>query len=413
MIGRGTRLCPNLFGPGRHKEHFLVFDFCQNFEFFGQNPKFTDGSVGEPLGKKLFKARVSLIAEIEKVGEKGEDLAELQASTVNRLYDEVAGMKMDNFIVRPQRRLVEKFQQKTAWEKLGLDEQAELTDHLAGLPSAYEDDDLAAKQFDHLVLQTQLAVLRTDKNLPNLQSRIMGIAAQLEELRNIPMVAAEMNLIHEVQTDEFWQDITLLMLETVRRRLRQLVKLIESKARNIVYTDFEDEIGAAIDVALPDIGVGTDRARFMMKMRHFLRSHEDHITIQKLRRNQQLTSQDLTELENMFLNEAVGDELDLDNIRKEGVLGLFIRSLVGLDREAAKQAFAEFTANKNLSANQIEFVNMVIDYLTDRGVMDPRVLYESPFTDIDDQGVSGVFTQAEVKNIVEVIRAVTQNAAAA
>jgi type I restriction enzyme R subunit len=241
----------------------------------------------------------------------------------------------------------------------------------------------------------------------------MGIAAQLEELRNIPMVASEMNLIHEVQTDEFWQDVTLPMLETVRRRLRLLVKLIEPKARNIVYTDFEDEIGTAIDVALPDIGVGTDKARFMMKMRHFLRTHENHITIQKLRRNQQLTSQDLTELENMFLNEAVGDELDLANIRKEGGLGLFIRSLVGLDREAAKQAVAEFTANKSLSANQIEFVSMVIDYLTDRGVMDPRVLYESPFTDIDDQGVSGVFSQAEVKNLVEIIRTVTHKAAVA
>jgi type I restriction enzyme, R subunit len=76
-------------------------------------------------------------------------------------------------------------------------------EHIAGLPSAYEDDDLAAKQFDHLVLLTQLALLRADPALVSRQARIMGVASQLEELGNVPMVAAEMALILEVQTDEF------------------------------------------------------------------------------------------------------------------------------------------------------------------------------------------------------------------
>jgi type I restriction enzyme, R subunit len=62
MIGRGTRLRPDLFGPGRHKEHFLVFDFCQNFEFFNQNPTLTEGALGISLGAKLFKTRVELVS---------------------------------------------------------------------------------------------------------------------------------------------------------------------------------------------------------------------------------------------------------------------------------------------------------------------------------------------------------------
>jgi type I restriction enzyme R subunit len=159
----------------------------------------------------------------------------------------------------------------------------------------------------------------------------------------------------EMQTDEFWQDINLPILENVRRRLRQLVKLIEPKERTIVYTDFEDEIGTAVDVVLPNIGAGTDKARFLMKVRHFLTQHENHITIQKLRRNEQLTPQDLSELERMFLAESVGSPEDLERIRGEGGLGLFVRSLVGLDREAAKQALAGFVSGRMLSANQIEF----------------------------------------------------------
>jgi type I restriction enzyme R subunit len=321
-------------------------------------------------------------------------------------------MSLDNFIVRPQRRFVEKFQARNAWQQLGPDERAELAEHIAGLPSAYEDDDLAAKQFDYLVLQAQLAVLRSDPALVNQQARIMGIASRLEELSNVPMVAAEMALILEVQTDEFWQDINLPILENARRRLRQLVKLIEPKDRTIVYTDFEDEIGAAVDVTLPNIGAGTDKARFLMKVRHFLTQHENHITIQKLRRNEQLTPQDLSELERMFVAESVGSPEDLERVRSEGGLGLFVRSLVGLDREAAKQALAGFVSGRTLSANQIEFIDLIIDYLTDRGVMDPRRLYESPFTDVDDQGVSGVFTPSEVKIIVDTLAQVKAKAAA-
>jgi type I restriction enzyme R subunit len=412
MIGRGTRLRPDLFGPGRDKEHFLVFDFCQNFEFFNQNPTLTEGALGISLAAKLFKARVELAGEIAKKQEADEALTGLRRSVTDRLFDEVAGMSLDNFIVRPKRRFVEKFQVRNAWEQLGPDERAELTEHIAGLPSAYEDDDLAAKQFDYLVLQAQLAVLRSDPALVNHQARIMGIASQLEELRNVPMVAAEMALILEVQTDEFWQDINLPILETVRRRLRQLVKLIEPKDRKIVYTDFEDQIGAAVDVALPDIGAGTDKARFLMKVRHFLNQHENHITIQKLRRNEQLTPQDLSELERMFLAESVGSPEDLERIRSEGGLGLFVRSLVGLDREAAKQALAGFVSERTLSANQIEFIDLIIDYLTDRGVMDPRRLYESPFTDLDDQGVSGVFAPTDVHEIVQRLNEIRQRTAA-
>ncbi|MDP2619161.1 MAG: DEAD/DEAH box helicase family protein [Hyphomicrobiales bacterium] len=414
MIGRGTRLRPDLFGPGRHKDQFLVFDFCQNFEFFNQNPAMTDGALGASLSEKLFVARVELIGEIDQMVSEAdiEPLITLRKSVAGRLFDEVAGMSLDNFIVRPKRRFVEKFQAKEAWEQLTPEARAELAEQVAGLPSALVDDDLAAKQFDYLILMTQLAVLHADPGFVNLQSRIMGIASQLEELGNVPMVAAEMALILEVQTDGYWQGINLPILENLRRRLRSLVKLIEPDARKIVYTDFEDEIGAGVDVELPITGSGTDKARFLMKVRHFLSQHQDHITIQKLKRNEQLTPQDLAELESIFLDEGVGSADELEHIRTEGGLGLFIRSLIGLDREAAKRALAKFMDGRTLNANQIEFINLILDYLTERGVIDPRRLYESPFTDFDDQGVSGLFPPAEVKELVQLLDKVRNRAVA-
>jgi type I restriction enzyme R subunit len=71
MLGRGTRLCPDLFGPGKHKEFFYVFDYCQNLEYFSQNIPATEGALGESLGKRLFNARLELIGELDiEAGEK-------------------------------------------------------------------------------------------------------------------------------------------------------------------------------------------------------------------------------------------------------------------------------------------------------------------------------------------------------
>ena len=440
MLGRGTRLCPDLFGPGRHKEHYLVFDLCQNFEFFNQNPEIADGVAGNSLTKRLFAERVRLIVEIDKhfnpieserdagryrqgptpvshAGEAGSaaDIKaqhrELRADVADRLRDEIQAMSMDNFIVRPKRRYVEKFAQTEIWSKLGASESGELIEHVAGLPSALEDDDLAAKEFDLLILKTQLAVLRADPVFAGLRDKIIAIAGLLEEISNVPMVAKELGLILEVQTEDFWHEIASPTLETVRRRLRALIKLIEIKRRPIVYTDFEDEIGASAEIEIRGVNVGTDMDRFRAKARYFLKDNANRLAVLKLRRNEPLTLTDLHELERIFVN-AGTEPARMEAIRAGGGLGPFVRSLVGLDREAAKKAFADFLTQRKPTADQIEFVNMIVDHLTDRGVMEPRLLYESPFTDVNPLGVEGVFGQQGAAEVISIIDGVNRRAAA-
>ncbi len=437
MIGRGTRLCPNLFGPGRHKEFFYIFDWCRNFEFFGQNPDVTEGAGADSLAKRLFTARVEVVREVDAkrpdtpategyaqeptphghMGEVGSgadravELIQLRDDLATQLRAEVEGMSLDNFLVRPHRRYVEKYRSGDAWKKVDADARQELVEHIAGLPSAVVDDDLAAKQFDLVVFRAELALLRVDATFNGLRARITEIASLLEELGNVPMVAAEMALILEIQTDDFWQDITLPMLETVRRRLRALVKLIEYKKRVLVYSDFEDSAGAATDVTVPGIAVGTDMDAFRRKARMFLKPHENHIAVLKVKRNEPLTPTDLTELERIFV-EAGADQDSLERIRADGGVGRFVRSLVGLDREAAKQAFASFLERQTLTADQLEFLNLIIEHLTARGTMEPRLLYEPPFTDFDVNGVEGVFPQADVVQMVEVLRQIEARSAA-
>jgi len=254
-------------------------------------------------------------------------------------------------------------------------------------------------------------VLRADPAFSGLRDKIIAIAGLLEEISNVPMVARELELILEVQTEDFWRDIVATTLETVRRRLRALIKLIEIKRRPIVYTDFEDEIGPTAEIAIRGVNVGTDMDRFRAKARHFLKDNANRLAVLKLRRNEPLTPTDLDELERIFV--AAGVELaQLDAIRAEGGLGLFVRSLVGLDREAAKKVFADFLAARKPSADQIEFVNVVVDHLTDRGVMEPRLLYESPFIDINPLGVEGVFGQQGAAEVISIIDGVNRRAAA-
>jgi type I restriction enzyme R subunit len=438
MIGRGTRLCRDLFGPGRHKEFFYIFDWCRNFEFFNQNPDVVDGASAESLAKRLFTARVELVGEVDvkrrddapagpfeqlptSVGHMGEpgseadriaEVKKLRDDVAAQLRTEVAGMSTDNFLVRPHRRYVEKYSAKGAWAKVDADARHELIDHVAGLPTSVVDDDLAAKQFDLLVYRAELALLRVEAAFQGFRSRITEIAALLEELGNVPMVAAEMAFILEIQTDEYWQDITLPMLESVRRRLRALVKLIEYKKRPLVYSDFEDSAGAGADIAVPGITVGTDIDAFRRKARMFLKAHENHIAVLKVKRNEPLTPTDLKELERIFL-EAGTDEATLGALQTGGGLAKFVRALVGLDREAAKRAFTEFLdGRRKLTADQLEFLDLVIDHLTARGAMDPKLLYEDPFTAFDRNGVEGVFEQADVIRLVQILREIEPRSAA-
>ena len=195
-----------MFGPGRDKQFFYIFDYCQNLEFFSQNPETTSGSAGDSLSKKLFANRVDLIAELDKHLHQGADdkQPELRNEVAERLRQEVEHMNVNNFIVRPKRKFVEKYGKAKAWQSLGEDEKSELVNQVAGLPTELVDDDQEAKQFDLLILRLQLGLLRHERSFTRWSCDVRGIAGALEEKVSIPMVRAELELIIEVQTDEFW-----------------------------------------------------------------------------------------------------------------------------------------------------------------------------------------------------------------
>ena len=166
------------------------------------NPEANEGALGESLGKKLFRSRVELITELDRTGQGG---TPLRTETAELLRGEVAAMNVDNFIVRPQRQLVERFADAGAWAQLTTEAVSELLGGVAGLPSAATDQDQDAKQFDLLILRRQLTLLRGEPGFETLKGQVMGIASLLEEKAAIPMVAAQLALLQEIQSDSFWE----------------------------------------------------------------------------------------------------------------------------------------------------------------------------------------------------------------
>ena len=416
MLGRGTRLCPDLFGPGKDKDTFFLFDYCQNLEFFSQNPATTDGSMADSLSKRLFMARLEMVGELDKqsmVAEKADGWdaaldnrepateAEVRQATAKHLHSEVTAMSTENFLVRPKRKWVEKYAKPEAWKYLSGEAQTELAHEVAGLPTDLDPESEEAKRFDLLLLNLQLALLRHEPAFERLKKQVMEIASLLEEKAAIPSVKAQMPLIQDIQSDEWWEDVTLPMLESIRRRLRDLVKLIDKQKRKIVYTDFEDETAEGTAIVLPGFAAEGSFEKFLAKARSYLRAHQDHIAIHKLRMNRPLTPTDLEELEKMLAESGIGTGEMLARAKKENHgLGPFVRSLVGLDREAAKNALGEFLSGHPWTAQQIDFLNLIINHLTENGMMDAGLLYESPFTDLTPKGPEGLFSTIQLDQLM-------------
>ncbi len=427
MLGRGTRLCPDLFGPGRDKDCFYVFDYCQNLEYFSQDIPATEGAVGASLGKRLFNARLDLIAELDgrftdddqrsqrepQDPRHGHPMSEreVRAQLAALLQCEVAAMNLDNFVVRPRRRIVEEYARPEAWASLSPAAITELSHQVAGLPSELDPESEEAKRFDLLVLKLELALLRSEPAFARLRDRVKELAGLLEELATVPMVRDHLTLIEDVQSEAWWQDVTVPLLEAMRRRLRDLIRLIEKRKHKPIYTDFEDQLGQEVAVPLPGLGMGTDHTKFRAKVQAFLRAHQDHLAIHKLRMNRALTAADLSELQRLLVESGIGGAEDIQHAAEESQgLGLFVRSLVGLDRQAAKEALAGFVNGKTLSANQIEFVNLIVNHLTEHGLMDAARLYESPFTDLTPHGPDAIFNPVELIELLAAIDEVRHSA---
>ena len=411
MIGRGTRLCHDLFGPEDDKHDFRVFDFCFNFDFFRENPEGIEVSGGVSLRARLFRSRVQLLTHVQATHDLDPEAA-LAGALTTELRREVAAMNCENFIVRMQLEAVERFQQRESWDRLTASDIEVLQSGVAGLPSEIESDDIESRLFDLTALKMQLALAEgVMGTLERQRRRVVEIARLLEEKSTIPAVKAQLAYLASVQESAFWEGIALDGLEELRLRLRGLVPFLDKKTRKVVYTDFQDEITAVREAAAVYLPKMTG-IQYEKKVQEYLKNHLDHIVIHRLRTNRPLTATDLRGLEQTLveIGEDDGETLLTSLLARSDAPSLahFVRGMVGMDRAAAQGAFSEFLSNRSLTTPQIRFIEMVIDQLTARGVMEPSALYEAPFNSVHASGPEALFAgQANViEGIFDTLKAV-------
>ena len=413
MIGRGTRLCPDLFGPDDDKVDFRVFDFCFNFARFNENPDGIEGSEADSLWAHNSSEDACNCLANYALHQNSMKTMHWPRQLLAQLHGEVTAMNRDNFIVREQLEQVQKFQDRKSWNQLSEDDRDTLQRHVAGLPTELDFDDIECRQFDLIALHMQLAVAQGNHGtLESRRLRVVEIARMLEEKTAIPAVRAQLEYLASIQDPAFWDGINLAMLEDMRLRMRGLMPFLDRKKKKIVRTDFKDEVVAVHDDGITGMPSMTG-AQYEKKVTEYIRNHENHIAIHRLRSNQPLTPKDLESLETTL--KRIGNE-DGDSLlsslltRKEApTIGYFVRTIVGMDRRAAQAAFSQFLNDRSLSTNQIRFIELLVEQLTSRGVIEASALYEQPFTDIHDGGpdalfegnndvITGIFQQLEAIN---------------
>ena len=363
MIGRGTRLCPDLLSLGEDKREFLVFDYCQNFEFFDANPDGYDSKAQESVKQKIFKRRLELVTALD--AQKLDK--DLSVDLKDQMHAVVNSMNLDNFIVRKQRQNVEKYIERKNWDSLGEQDIDIIQNNISGMPSIDEDDEFA-RRFDLLILNLQIALLSKNSLLETYMNKVKELAAGLEEKATIPAVNKEMELILDLQTDPWWRDVTLPMLENVRKNLRDLIKFVDkNEGFADVFTNFEDELGEE-NGGYQLVKTDANMADYRRRVQRFINEHRDHITIRRLRNNEPISRADVKALEDILFSDGgpIARE-EYEALYGDQPLGLLVRSVVGLSQKAAKEAFAEFLAEAPLHPDQMTFLDQIVDYLVKNG----------------------------------------------
>ena len=374
MIGRGTRLCPGLI-DGADKNKFYIFDFCGNFEFFRMNKgKAANSTLA--LSAMLFSLKAQIAYKLQDMAYQTTDLIAFRASLVQEMVEKVQALDRDNFAVHQHMKYVELYSNPDSYKALTYENTLEMTDELAPLILP-DPENAKALRFDALIYGIELAWLAGKKYAKARHDLVKKVQA-IASVANIPEIMEQQELIRKILKTDYLDNAGINEFENIRECLRDLIKYIPSDQVTYI-TNFDDEV---LSMTFHESELEDDTLKnYKEKAAYYVRQHQDNDVIAKLKGNIPLTEGDVAELERILWSE-VGTKQDYEREIGSIPLGEFVRSVVGLDMAAAKAAFAEYLDNTQLDSRQIYFVNQIVEYIVQNGLMkDMSVLQGPPFTD--------------------------------
>lgn len=406
MIGRGTRLCPDVFGPNQPKDHFLIFDVCGNFDFFEAAKAKDDTIIAKPITQQLFESRLHLSRLLVEEGK--EEELELANNIRNILHAAVAQLDKNRFQVAMNLKYVDEFSKRARWNTIDSNDTHTIEEYLSELPVPEAINELA-RRFDLMMVKLQTATLMMSSTKRRYESGLMDIAEGLSGKYTIADILRSKPLIESLKDPEFYKALSQKKLEEIREEIRELVQYLDISSKPVFYTNLLDT-DFTITETEPNMSVNYGTL-YRKRVESFIRENKHNLIISKLSSNMPITAQELTVLEEvLFDGTDRGTREDFIKEFGEAPLGVFIRSIIGLDAKAAQDAFASFLTAGNLTANQITFIQNIISYLTKNGTIDASMLFEPPFTDLNDQGLSGIFDDGASHKIIKIIEEINSNA---
>lgn len=382
MIGRGTRLCKGLScldqidGEYTDKRRFLIFDYCGNFEFFREHKEGYESRDTKTLSENIFGKQIRLIMALQESAFAGDDYQAWRSEIAGACRDRISELRPDLITVKLRMEYVEKYRKPEAFVFISEGDKGELLSQLA--PLVYlKDTDEFAKRFDNFMYGLMLAHAEQMPAFRYARKQLCEMASLLEQKISIPQVKEKLPLIREIQCDAFWKANDLLLLEKVRKELRELIKFLEEsgdREKHIV-TRLTDPVidrkeGALLDAAY-------DFEDYRAKVNRYVNENGDTLAIHKLTHNIPLTDGDYQELERVLTSE-LGSRQDYEREFGETPFGLLIRRIAKLDHDAAMQAFSAFINDESLNQKQIAFVQKIINHIERNGYMENVSLLTKP-----------------------------------
>ena len=410
MIGRGTRLSPDLDcidqvdGSYIGKRRFLIFDYCNNFEFFREKPNGFEGQETKTLSESIFEKKIRLICALQDAAYIDDKYQTWRSEMVDECHKQIDSLNQDLTAVKLKRRYVEKFKDKNAFKSINEGDKSELIEHISPLVYNPETDEYA-KSFDNFMYGLILAVLE-EKSLTRAKRTLCNTALALQKKATIPQVKNKMPEIQIIGTDAYWNAADILAFEETRKDLRDLIKFLVEGPRKPIITKLTDPVifeqeGDTLDPAY-------DFEDYRKKVNRYITYHKEIMAIHKLTHNKPLQTADYTELERIFTVE-LGSKIDYEREYGDTPFGLLVRKIAKVDHEAAMEAFSAFINDESLNQKQIAFVHKIINYIEQNGYMESMAdLQKPPF----DKPVSFIklFDSKTRVELIKTINSITDNA---
>ncbi len=408
MIGRGTRLCKNLFGIGKDKVKFQIFDHWNNFEFFDEVYKPREPSKQKSLLEKLFLSRIALAeTALSRNDVKAYELA------IKHLANDLAALPSESISIKEKWREIKLLRHGDTLKNFSSATIYALKNEIAPLMqwrnSRGQDEALV---FDSLVTKAQTEFLKVSNDFKTLKFNIVDVASQLPI--NLNVVHAKQDTIAALKSAKFWQDVTVDHLEHIRLELRDLMKN-------------QDQLDLSGELKPPIIDIKEDS--HLILTRQYKGNYKPHELIpyrkrveevllelidkspvlKKIKWGEVVIEKDIEDLTALII--SLHPDVNLQQIAfifpgTAGKVENLIRSVIGLEPEAVGKSFEQFMQQHQvLTSKQMKFLDLLQNHIAQYGSIELEKLYEPPFTTIDSNGLDGVFPDALV--VDELIATIT------